>query len=366
MNILITGPSLADQGGVASYYNAVLPHLSAQEKIGIHYMEIGGTKGMGGVLHPLIDQIRFRRTLAVINPTIVHVNPSLVLKSYIRDGLFVLQAKRLGYPVIVFFHGWEDNFESTMWATWLWFFRKTYLKADAFIVLASIFRDKLMAWGVTAPILLGTTTVSDDLVRNFSLAEKSEKLVTEPVLKILFLARLEKEKGVLEAMEAVTMLRAQGRLVTLTVAGDGACMDAVREFADRHDNLKEFLFVMGDVRGDRKVSLLASHHLFCFPTSYGEGMPISVLEAMIFGMPVITCPVGGLRDFFENGKMGYLVKQRSVTDIVAAIERLVDDRNMLKRMSSYNQRYATERFLASRVADYLGDVYRQFAPMVKR
>ena len=366
MKILITGPLLADQGGVAGYYSAVLPYLRELNGVDIHYMEIGGSKGVGGILHPLIDQIRFRRMLARTNPAVVHVNPSLNLKSYIRDGLFVLQAKRLGYPVIVFFRGWDENFESAVEATWLWFFRKTYLKADAFIVLASAFRTKLMEWGVTVPIQLGSTTVSGDLVRNFSFTEKTEKLAAEPVLKVLFLARLEKEKGVMETMEAVTMLRAKGRQVTLTVAGDGASMDEVRKFADRHDRLKDFLFVVGDVRGDRKISLLASHHIYCFPTTYGEGMPNSVLEAMAFGMPVITCPVGGLSDFFENGKMGYLVKQKTVTDIVDAIERLIDDRDMINSMSVYNYRYATERFLAPGAADYLANVYRQFASTVKR
>lgn len=366
MNVLITGPSLSDQGGVANYYNAVLPFLRKQDSLNIHYMEIGGTKGKGGILHPLADQLRFRQTLNDIKPSIVHVNPSLNLKSYIRDGLFIYQAKRMGYPVVVFFRGWDESFESTVETSGSWFFRNTYLKADAFIVLASSFRDKLTEWGVTAPIHLGTTTVSNDLMRNFSFTEKSEKLTTEPLLKILFLARLEKEKGVMEAMEAVTQLRAKGKPVALSVAGEGISMDTVRKFADQHDQSKEFLFVVGDVRGNDKIALLTSHHIFCFPTYYGEGMPNSVLEAMAFGMPVITCPVGGLRDFFENGKMGYLVKQKVVTDIVGAIEKLINDRNMLENMSSYNHRYATERFLAPSAANYLADVYRQTTSTVNK
>jgi glycosyltransferase involved in cell wall biosynthesis len=95
-------------------------------------------------------------------------------------------------------------------------------------------------------------------------------------------------------------------------------------------------------------------------------MPNSVLEAMALGMPVITCPVGGLRDFFENGKMGYLVKQKSITDIVEAIEKLIDDRNLGNRISFFNHQYATGRFLAPGVAHYLADVYRQLISMVNR
>lgn len=365
MNVFITGPSLLDQGGVAGYYNAVLPFLREQDSLNIHYMEIGSTKGIGGSLSPLMDQIRFRQALGDANPSIVHVNPSLTLKSYIRDGLFISEAKRMGYPVVVFFRGWDKSFESSVEKAGLWFFRRTYLKADAFIVLASAFRDKLKEWGVTVPIHLGTTTVSSDLLRDFSFTEKSEKLITDSLIRVLFLARLEKEKGVIEAMEAVTLLREKGKPVSLTVAGEGAAMGAVREYADQHDQSREFLFVVGDVRGDKKRSLLASHHIFCFPSYYAEGMPNSVLEAMAFGMPVITCPVGGLRDFFEHEKMGYLVQQKAVVDIIDAIEQLIDDRDALKRMSVYNYQYAIERFLAPGAANYLTSVYRQVAFMGK-
>jgi len=365
INVLVTGPHLSGQGGVAGFYSAILPHLRKQDGLSIHYMEIGGAKGVGGIMHPLLDQIRFRRMLASIRPAVVHVNPSLNLKSFIRDGLFVYQAKRLGYPVVVFFRGWDEGFESAVETTWLRFFRKTYLKADAFIVLASAFRDKLREWGVTAQIKLGTTTVSSDLLRSFSFTVKTEQMASEPTTKILFLSRLEKKKGVMETMEAVITLRAKGRPVTLTIAGDGSFMDEVRKFADRHDESREFLFILGDVRGDSKISLLASHHMYCFPT-YAEGMPNSVLEAMAFGLPVITCSVGGLRDFFEDGKMGYLVRQKTVTDIVDAVERLIEDRSMANSMSIYNYRYATRRFLAPGVADYLADVYRQVASTAKR
>jgi glycosyltransferase involved in cell wall biosynthesis len=62
------------------------------------------------------------------------------------------------------------------------------------------------------------------------------------------------------------------------------------------------------VRGAAKKELLMSHHLLCFPTQYGEGMPNSMLEAMASGMAVMTCPIGGIRDFFEEPEMGVLLK----------------------------------------------------------
>ncbi len=60
-SILLTLPSLNDTGGVASYYNGVLPWLSAGNKISS--IEIGGTNRAGGAVYPIADQIRFRRAV---------------------------------------------------------------------------------------------------------------------------------------------------------------------------------------------------------------------------------------------------------------------------------------------------------------
>lgn len=359
-SVLITVPALQEQGGVSNYYNAILPHLRERGDFDVHYMEVGTAKGSCGVIHPLADQFRFRKTLNELNPTLIHVNPSLNLKSFLRDGLFVYQAKQRGFPVVVFFRGWHDQFETSVERSLMWFFRKTYLRADAFIVLASSFREKLQSWGVTAPISLGTTTISDSLIHGFSITEKVKSLETEAVFKLLFLARLEREKGVMEILEAVSLLLARGRSVSLTIAGDGNAMSDVKKFVKRHKELEGALYITGDVRGDRKKALLTTHHIYCLPT-YGEGMPNSVLEAMAFGMPVITCPVGGIGDFFENGKMGYLLQERTASQVADAIEKLINDRNGIIEMSIFNQRYATQNFLVTRVADKLLNVYQQTA-----
>ena len=359
MKMLITGPSLADKGGVAGYYNAVLPHLRRGHGHDIEYMEIGGTKASWGVFHPLVDQIRFRGILSSFSPEVVHVNPSLGFKSFIRDGLFIYQARRKGYPIVVFFRGWDKNFEAVLEKKWLWFFRHTYLEADAFIVLASEFRDRLVAWGVTRPVLLGTTTVSSELVRDFSIVEKLAGMEIDKVNRVLFLARLASEKGALETMKAVALLRDKGFPVVLTVAGDGECMPQVRDYALQHDPNGEFLFIVGDVRGDKKKELLATHHIYSFPSTYGEGMPNSMLEAMALGMAIVTCRTGGIRDFFQDGQMGYLVERRSCADVATALERLINEPGAVKRMSSFNHRYAVERFLAPGAARYLTDVYQR-------
>jgi hypothetical protein len=90
--VMLTGPALRDLGGVASYYNAVLPGLKRSDEFDIDYLEIGSTFGQGSRLYFLKDQIKVWKLLRSDAPDILHVNASLNFSSFIRDGLIIWQA----------------------------------------------------------------------------------------------------------------------------------------------------------------------------------------------------------------------------------------------------------------------------------
>ena len=113
----------------------------------------------------------------------------------------------------------------------------------------------------------------------------------------------------------------------------------------------------GDVRGQRKTDIFVEHHIYCFPTFYGEGLPTSVLEAMAFGMPIVTRPVGGLADMFEDGKMGHLVQGTSPEEIAVSLEMLMSHPDRMVEMGRYNASYAKEHFMAPIVAKRLLNIY---------
>ena len=361
LRVLITGPGLQDEGGVANYYNAVLRHLAADGRYEPEYFEVGSTKRSGGLLHPVADQVGFQRKLRAFRPDLVHVNPSLTWRSFFRDGLIVLQARRRGIPVVVFFRGWDRPTEERIDHGLGWLFRATFGRANGFIVLASRFRDKLVEWGVRVPIALETTTVPDVVMNGLAIGERIERIRTDHPMKILFLARLEREKGVLETLEATDLLLRRGVDVSLTIAGDGPAMDDVRRYLATHAGLQGQVRVAGYVRGDAKRALYLDHHVYCFPSEYKEGMPNSVLEAMAVGMPIVTCPVGGLADFFEDGRMGHLVPRRDAVLVADKLESLARDRGGAATIAAYNHQYASRRFLAPDVARRLGEIYLALA-----
>lgn len=357
--IVITAPALSDRGGVASYFNGIHPFLCANQ---VSFLQIGSTSGLSRKLQRIIDQLRFRKFLRQCEPDIVHVNPSLNFKSFVRDGIFLWQAKRKGKRCIVFWHGWDKQFETILEKKMMWFFNATFRHTDAFIVLASEFKHKLRQWGITAPIYIETTNVNETLLYEFDVQKKRISYSNLSQIKILFLARLETEKGVFEAVQAVKLLIDKKYPVCLTISGDGVIKEKVEAYTRTLGLSPPHIYFTGDVRGKDKINILTEHHLYCFPTYYGEGLPTSVLEAMAFGMPVVTRPVGGLVDLFDDGKMGALVYGKSPEEIADCIEKIIVDKDKMADMARYNADYAQKHFLSSVVAKRLLNIYSRHLP----
>jgi len=361
LQILITIPNLKDPGGVASYYNSILPYLHTSCDINIITHQIGSSHSKFSLFHSVLDQFRFIKKIIFQRFDIVHINPSLNFKSYLRDGLFTFWAKIMKKNVLVFFHGWEDYFFNNISGLLNFFFNMTYKKADLFIVLASDFRTKLRSKGITQPIQLMTTAVDEVLMQDFSIETKIDHMKLSGCSRILFLSRLEKEKGFFESIDACKLLVDQGYDIYLTVAGDGPAKQEAENYL-RELGLQHRFKMAGYVKGRNKQETFANHDIFCFPTNFGEGMPNAVLEAMAFGMPVVTRAVGGLKDFFENGKMGYLVETTNPEEIACGLKNLLDNEQNYYSISEYNYNYAQEHFMASKVAAKLYNLYEQLTP----
>jgi glycosyltransferase involved in cell wall biosynthesis len=354
-NILINVPSLQDPGGVASFYNSILPRLS-NENYAVATLQIGSTNSRFNLLHPIADQLCFHQAITKNCVALVHINPSLNFRSFFRDGLFAYQSKLKGLPLLVFFHGWLKDFEQVVSKKLLWFFRSTYGKADGFIVLATEFKKVLEQWGITQPIYLGTTCVEDSLLADFSISEKLTQTKQANKIKILFLARLEKEKGIFETVDAVSVLIRKGLPVSLSIAGDGDIMGELWQHIIDKRLPEESVRFLDYLRNKEKIAAFSSHHIYCLPT-YGEGLPASVLEAMAFGMPIVTRPVGGIRDFFINGKMGYTTDSKKPEDVAYFLERIISDKDRMIEMAIYNHKYAIDNFMASKVAEKIRTIY---------
>ena len=122
--------------------------------------------------------------------------------------------------------------------------------------------------------------------------------------------------------------------------------------------LKDIKFV-GYVKGKEQKNVYNNSDFYLFPTTHGEGIPISVLEAMAFGLPVVTRSVGGLKDFFKNGKMGFITESKNPKIFAKFIEKMILDIDLRYKIGLYNYKYAREYFLSSKVAKHLEDIWEK-------
>lgn len=354
MKVLINTPKLSRRGGVAAYYHTLRMHLPTD----VEYFTIGPRKsdesGWDLLRRFLLDYYGFFKTLRRDKFDIVHLNPSLGSKALVRDGLFLLIAKWLRKKIIVFNHGWDLDYERILRRRWLWLYRRVFFRADSFIVLADEFREKLIEMGCRKPIYLETTTIDDAIFQALPLITAVRKKVADP-FNILFLTRIERYKGIYEGLAAYQRLKERFPQVRLIVAGKGSELKGARNYVAEHD-VKDVEFT-GYLLGSAKQEVFLRSNCYLFP-SYGEGMPTSVLEAMAYGLPVITRPVGGLKDFFEDRKMGFITVSLEPEVFAGAIEKMVKEPELCAKMGSYNREFSRERFAASRVAKRIQQIYR--------
>ena len=114
----------------------------------------------------------------------------------------------------------------------------------------------------------------------------------------------------------------------------------------------------GYITGEEKNKAFSQAHVYVLPT-WGEGMPISVLEAMAYGLPVITRPVGGIKDFFNDGKMGYVTESRDPECFAELLESVMLNPEQALNMSNFNRNYAEEHFSADKVAGRIKRIYAE-------
>lgn len=353
-NVLLVHPDFSDPGGVAGYFK----HFEHKFKMPLSHFFVGSRPIEKGLLQKsrriLLDYYNFIMLLKNDSVRLVHLNPSLDPKSMFRDGIFVLLANASGKKTIVFFHGWHKSFETAIERYYLSIVKCIFKKVNIFIVLSNDFRQKLQEWGFNQPIELEVTVIDDDFVDGFNVCRAITKRHLYKNLRILFLSRIIKEKGIYETVEAFSLLQPKYPMLELVVAGDGEELENIMRFVANR-NIQNIRFI-GYVSGSKKREILENAYLYCLP-SYSEGMPGSIVEAMAFGLPVITRPVGGIKDFFENEIHGFYSNSKNPSVFAELIERLIMDKVLHKKISLNNYRYAQSNFLASRAASRLENIY---------
>ena len=339
MKILINTPYLRLQGGggVAGHYQGLKDYWTEN----IIYNTIGKrsrSNRFSAFFWLPIDIIKFVLRLIFYRPDVVVLNPSMAPNAVRRDMMYSKICRFFKLKPVIMFHGFNVNLVKTQETSIV-----KWLNDDALVVfvLSRSFREWLVNHGVEVPVELTTTKIDDRLLDNFELSKRTGKINS-----ILFLARATKEKGLFIAIDVFRKLSELNNELRFTVVGNGPDWEeAKRRALDISDKIR----FTGELHGNELVKEFVNNDLYLF-TSYYEGMPASVLEAMAFGLPVVSRPVGALLDFFREGEMGYLVNSVDPEDFIGPICSLIDSPNISRNMSYINYAYVKKHYYASKVA----------------
>jgi colanic acid/amylovoran biosynthesis glycosyltransferase len=247
-------------------------------------------------------------------------------------GVLGAHLKKLGLveKLFVTFHGYDISRAILKRST-----RRQYSslfeEADLLLPVSQSFVEVLRSLG--APdnkIRLHRMSVDIPEIENGSLRKSSDSL------RILTVARLIEKKGLNYAIEAISRISRSGLVGPLRydIVGGGEQQDELSRLITRLD-LEKIVHLRGPKNGDEVFDFMKKSDIFMLPSvtaSSGdkEGIPVSLMEAMAHGLPVVSTWHGGIPELVEDGVTGLLVPERDEGALAEAILLLITNRDTRK------------------------------------
>ena len=359
ITVLLCGPHREAVSGVSTHLNLLMGSSLAEDFDLVHFQV--GSEGrdegvLGRLLRLVLSPFALFATILFRHVDVVHLNTSLNPRAYWRDLAYLLVAKLLRARVLYQVHGGalpQAFFRGKPLLTR--FLRWSLRQPDIVVVLAAI---ELEAYRLFVPGQLVVAMPNGIDCRPFARVPTVRSRSDLP-LRIAYIGRLAREKGLYELLQAVRLAVHLGVDVRLIVAGEGAEADALHRYAVALGVSSRVSFT-GPVFGEAKVRLLGMADVAALP-SYAEGLPYALLEAMSAGIPVLATPVGAIPDVVSDGLHGYLVPARDPAAIAEAIARFAADREKLSWMSRACRKRVLAAYSIERLAGELALHYRALA-----
>lgn len=178
------------------------------------------------------------------------------------------------------------------------------------------------------------------------------------VVTLLYAGQIRPEKGLLDLAEAMQQLYTQSSQVLqlrMMGKGDTARSERIVKEVFATAGLPNIAF-LGTLVGEEKWRQFSSADIFVLP-SHTEDMPVSILEAMAAGLPVIATEVGSIPEVIDHGVSGFLVKPHDPAGLAGAIRLLAEDQRLRASMGAAGRRKSNEEFSFERYVDRLELLY---------
>ena len=287
----------------------------------------------------------------------VYIIAGLSSGSFLRDFLMIWTARLMHRRVVLHIHsGGYGQFYADQPRWFKWVIRETLMRADAIVVLGWLLCEQFSFLPNAAESL---HVVPNALPSDLHLDRVVGKTL-EPSgsIRLLYLSNLIETKGYLDCLEAFRIIhRERGIPARLDFCGrfvqhaSGSHWRTEREAQEaflgqiERMGLADVVFYHGVVRGDVKQHFLEESHVLVLPTSYAwEGQPISIIEALAFGTPVVATRFRGIPEQVIDGYNGFLIEPHNPPQIAECIERMWNEPERYREMSLNARRHFEQNF----------------------
>jgi len=195
--------------------------------------------------------------------------------------------------------------------------------------------NKIVSISEEVKLFVKKLSGKDSVVIYNSIDTKSIKPIklTKKVKNLVFVGRLIYGKGVQDLINVFDKLN--NKNLSLYIVGDGPYKNKLEDLAKRL-NLENKIIFFGEVNRLRVIKILSKSDIFINP-SYTEGLPSTILEAGLVGLPVIATDVGGTKEIIINKKTGLLINPKNFIELKNAITTLINNSERIKFAKNLNK-----------------------------
>ena len=281
--------------------------------------------GRSGDLRRVLRRVREWRPGVLYVPT-AHNRPALL-----RDVPLALSLPQGRPPLVIHFHGSEsDRLDGRGWAPFDTASRLLVRRAAAVLLLSE---EERREWRRHYPDVRFEVVLNPFVPPQ---AAGEAPLRREGDAPVLFcVARLIRAKGVFDLLDAFALLRRRIPC-RLQFAGSGPEEQALRRRIDLM-GIEDEVDVLGYVAGDDLRAAYERADVFVLPSYFAEGFPLAVMEAMSYGLPVVTTPIRGCADHLVEGENALFVAARDPELLAGRLTALLGDPELRRRMGAANR-----------------------------
>lgn len=357
ITVILVGTSLTGVGGISTHMKQIFYSVLAEELRFIVFQV--GSEGlkesvMQKIVRFVFSPIKFSCLLIKSKAQIVHVNTSIVPMSFWRDAVYVCVARIMGKKIIYQVHGGKlpQDFVQNRYVFGKIF--KWLLRSNN-ITVVLLGQAELIAYRKFDPNLL-LEVIPNAIEAGPDPQWKEYPSIFESPLKLIYVGRLVKEKGVFEIIEALKLLHSKNRNIQLIIVGSGPDESMLHTFINSM-GLHDMVSFLGVLHNEEKTRVWEEADLFIFPTYCTEGLPYALLESMATRTPSLVCPVGVISDVIEDSVHGFFIPPQNAQALADKIEQLDKDRALICHMGSLCRQRILEYYTIDRM---VGDFRRTY------